>query len=548
MIISRENIFQVVLMVTIYWGKMIAWDSRGLSFTKNARFSVKINKELSRKWPQNSQYHGAKKLCMMANPERLNAINDKKGGGLQFFDEATVYVKGGSGGTGAHTFYVGAGFQRGKANGGSGGRGGDVVLQCDNSLNTLQGLRGTATFQAERGKDGGNLLKNGANAEEVVVKVPPGTIVYDEKDETKKKYLGELQEEGERMVVARGGQGGVGNAAQKAARGQAQKGTPPQGGQKKKLKLELKVVADIGLVGVPNAGKSTLLSKTSNAKPKIANYPFTTLVPNLGVCDPLALGFQGKGMVLADIPGLLEGAHKGVGLGREFLRHVDRCRVIIHIVDGSSKDPVGDLVAINQELVLFNPNLAHKPQVVVLNKCDITEVRDKLESGLEDQLKEKMGHSRLLTISAATGENIKELMERTRKLLDKIEEKEIEAQLQQIESAQKEGDHISESTVTPDLPENIQIAQVTLNSWKVYDERFEHLVNSMDWGYYGTAERVVEMLIATGTMKKLLNQGACPGDRILIGSRGVEIPNSVPNSTSQSLIQEDENQKESLPQ
>ncbi|CAM9768084.1 unnamed protein product, partial [Laminaria digitata] len=278
-----------------------------------------------------------------------------------FVFRVQVYVRGGSGGTGAATFKVMAKKQRGQANGGSGGRGGDVTLVCESSLNTLVNLRGSLSFVAETGTAGMQRLTNGKDGGSVEVSVPPGTVVRDK--DNGDIILGELREGGERLVVAKGGYGGRGNAATKISRGQAPKASPAGSGERRWLSLELRLVADVGLVGVPSAGKSTLLAAATNAKPKIADYPFTTLVPNLGVCDPEALGFKGGGMVLADIPGLLEGAHKGVGLGRAFLRHVERCRAIIHVVSGASPDPVGDFRAINQELALFSEALALKPQV-----------------------------------------------------------------------------------------------------------------------------------------------------------------------------------------
>lgn len=319
----------------------------------------------------------------------------------------------------------------------------------------------------------------------------------------------------------------MGNAASKAARGQSQKATPPRGGQRRRLRLELRVVADLGLVGVPNAGKSTLLAATSNARPKIANYPFTTLVPNLGVCEPDALGFRGRGMVLADIPGLLEGAHKGVGLGREFLRHVDRCKAILHLVDGSSQDPVGDFTAINQELVLFNPNLAHKPQVVVITKTDLTEVREKIESGLEEDLKEKMGHGRLLAISAVTGDNVRTLMERTRKLLDKIEEKERLKKVEEhVAETQCADDETDSSDIAPleGIAGRTKIMQLSVGNWKLSNPQLEYMVDSMDWQYYGTEGRLIEFLSSTEILKRIFQAGAKAGDRILIGDKGFCIP------------------------
>mmetsp|Transcript_14474 Transcript_14474/g.20542 ORF Transcript_14474/g.20542 Transcript_14474/m.20542 type:complete len:338 (-) Transcript_14474:419-1432(-) len=296
-----------------------------------------------------------------ANPEATRGVMRDRDGDVnldfQFFDEAHIYVKGGSGGSGANTYKLASKRQRGRPNGGSGGKGGSIVLECVTGLNTLGELRGSASFSAERGSDGSSNYNNGRDSSNISIHVPTGTVVLEK--ETGEK-IGELNCPGEILVVAKGGEGGKGNASQKANRGCQNKASNPTAGEKKHLKLELKLVADVGLVGVPNAGKSTLLAAASNAKPKIADYPFTTLVPNLGVVDPSSLGFTGRGMVLADIPGLIEGAHRGVGLGLAFLRHVERCRLIIHVISGASSDPIGDFQAINRELKLYSKELAKK--------------------------------------------------------------------------------------------------------------------------------------------------------------------------------------------
>jgi GTP-binding protein len=244
-----------------------------------------------------------------------------------------------------------------------------------------------------------------------MVSVPPGTVVRDLKTQ---KLAGELRKDGETLLVARGGRGGRGNAAfmtqRRTAPKLAEHGEP---GAKRWLSVELRLVADVGFLGKPNAGKSTLLAAASAARPKIANYPFTTIVPNLGVCD---LGDEGAGLVLCDIPGLIEGASGGAGLGPAFLRHVQRCKVLLHVVDGTSEDPIGDFKTINKELELYDEFLAKKPQVVVLNKIDVPEVQERQEELLE-KLRQAAGHSRVLSISAATTERVKELMGRLKKFV-----------------------------------------------------------------------------------------------------------------------------------
>jgi GTP-binding protein len=276
-----------------------------------------------------------------------------------------------------------------------------------------------ASFKAEHGKPGELDYLNGVDGSNCRVPVPLGTVVFC--NETG-KIIGELVSADQELVVATGGGGGKGNAAAtQRVRGEKAVATPPAGGQKRWLRLELRLVADIGLVGMPNAGKSTFLDAVTNAKPKIADYAFTTIVPNLGVCE--ILGGKGKGgdaMVIADIPGLVEGAHEGVGLGRGFLRHVERCELILHIVNGDSVDPVADFKAINRELLLFSPTLASKPQVVVVNKVDLPRVADNLEELLV-LLRKEMTHKRLLSMSAAARIGIDEVIERSYNFRQKLQ-------------------------------------------------------------------------------------------------------------------------------
>eukprot|EP01035_Chromulina_nebulosa_P018568 gene18568-24291_t len=311
-----------------------------------------------------------------------------------WFDEAYIYARGGSGGSGSNAVKFGKSRQHVAPSGGNGGKGGDIILTIDRSSNTLLGFRGKSTYKAENGFDGQLEYANGRNGQDLIIPVPSGTII---RDNSTNEIVGEINEITRELVVSRGGLGGRGNAGLKAERGQRPKGSPAEGGEKKWLRLELKLVADIGLVGVPNAGKSTLLDAITNAKPKIAPYPFTTIVPNLGVCE---MSDTGEAIVIADIPGLIEGAHLGVGLGRGFLRHIERCKIIIHLVNGDSVDPIHDFIAINKELLLFSPKLAMKPQIVVLNKIDLPHVKAKSDE-LIKKLKENMSHSRILAISAA---------------------------------------------------------------------------------------------------------------------------------------------------
>jgi len=260
---------------------------------------------------------------------------------------------------------------RGGPDGGDGGRGGNVVLEVNPKLNTLFNFRHWSRYVADSGKNGGPNNMSGKSGKDLVVSVPPGTLVF---DADSNDMIGDLVEDGQRLLVAKGGRGGLGNQHFATSRNQtprmAERGEPEV---TRNLRLELKMIADIGIVGVPNAGKSSLLSVVTNAKPKIANYPFTTLSPNLGVAD---LDIDTR-LVLADIPGLIEGAHEGVGLGFSFLRHIQRTRVLIHVLDGLSEDPLVDFSQINGEMALFDEKISEKPQIVAFNKMDLPSVQER---------------------------------------------------------------------------------------------------------------------------------------------------------------------------
>ena len=341
----------------------------------------------------------------------------------KFFDTARVHVTGGDGGNGCVAFRREKGVAMGGPSGGRGGNGGNIYIICDEAYNTLASCRNRVHIRAQKGKNGIGKNKNGSIGSDEYITVPPGTIV---RELHTQRVAGELKNHGQTLLVARGGRGGRGNAAFKTQRYTAPKiaerGEP---GAARWLSLELKLVADVGFLGKPNAGKSTLLKASSNAKPKIANYPFTTIVPNLGVCDLHNDDNNGgNGLVLCDIPGLIEGASSGVGLGYAFLRHVQRCKVLLHVVDGTSDDPIGDFKTINEELKKYDEFLSQKPQVVVLNKIDVSEVYEK-QDDIIAQLKEAAGHTRVLPISAATTKNIEELMSRLKKFVDTQPEAEL---------------------------------------------------------------------------------------------------------------------------
>ena len=424
---------------------------------------------------------------LMSSAEIKDSPQTQAADDFSFFDEASIYVRAGSGGQGSSTYKKAKKGANGIPDGGSGGIGGNVVLVLDPSLNTLAGLSrralrpnafggggaaasskrlghggkqggvgadGNATgadksgsnfvarerllsFRAEDGKPGGRMYDNGRGGEDCEVRVPPGTVVSveipKETDETSTEYelleIGTVSYENPTLVVAGGGAGGEGTATLKGKKkGATRKG--PEGGERHRLRLTLKIVADIALVGVPNAGKSTFLAAVTRAKPRIADYPFTTVVPNLGTWIPgdfksdrsekedRAAG--SSGLVLCDVPGLIAGASKGVGLGHAFLRHIERCRVILHLVDATAEDPVGDLNMVNDEIQRYGTgSLAEKPQVVIVNKIDAAwgdllddETREEKKNELASNLKAAMGHTRLMWVSAKERDGVDELMTR----------------------------------------------------------------------------------------------------------------------------------------
>lgn len=324
-----------------------------------------------------------------------------------FTDTAKIHIGSGKGGDGHVSFRREKFVPDGGPDGGDGGKGGDVIFEVDKGLNTLNDYRYKHKFLAENGQEGQNKRCSGANGADLILKVPEGTVVREARTG---KVVADLSHENQRQIVLKGGRGGKGNMHYATSTMQAPKYAQPGApAQEIDVILELKVIADVGLVGFPNVGKSTLLSRVTNADPKIANYHFTTLNPNLGVVD---LG-GGKGFVMADIPGLIEGASEGVGLGHEFLKHIERTKVLIHIVDGASvegRDPVDDIFKINDELEKFNPELLKKPQIIAANKMDA--VYDGSENDIIERLKKEFEPKgiRVFGISAVSGENIRELL------------------------------------------------------------------------------------------------------------------------------------------
>jgi GTP-binding protein len=320
---------------------------------------------------------------------------------MKFLDEAKVYIRSGDGGNGCVAFRREKFIEFGGPSGGNGGRGGDVVVEAVDGLNTLIDYRYAQHFKARPGTAGMGKDRHGAAGADVVLKVPAGTQVFGDDKET---LLADLTEAGQRIVLATGGNGGFGNAHFKSSTNRAPRhANPGQPGEERWIWLRLKLIADAGLVGLPNAGKSTFLAAVSAAKPKIADYPFTTLNPQLGVAE-----IDGREFVLADIPGLIEGAHEGAGLGDRFLGHIERCRVLIHLVDITGADPAEAMQVVAAELEAYGAALDEKPQLIALNKIDLADAE--LAAGFADELR-AAGADRVFPISGATGAGIPALLD-----------------------------------------------------------------------------------------------------------------------------------------
>lgn len=333
-----------------------------------------------------------------------------------FSDKVRIFIKSGKGGDGHVSFRRELYVPAGGPDGGNGGNGGDIIFQVDKGLNTLGDFRHNSKYIAQSGEEGGKKRCTGKNGEDLIIKVPEGTVIYDDESG---KVIADMSGDNMKETILKGGHGGKGNMNYATATMQApQYAQPGQEAKELWVRLELKCIADVGLVGFPNVGKSTFLSRVTHARPKIANYHFTTLNPNLGVVDIDG----GKGFVIADIPGLIEGASEGVGLGHQFLRHIERTKVIIHIVDAAStegRDPIADIKAINAELEAYNPDLLKRPQVIAANKIDAiyddgtgTNPVELIKNAFEPE------GIKVYPISAVTGQGVKELLYAVRELLD----------------------------------------------------------------------------------------------------------------------------------
>lgn len=337
---------------------------------------------------------------------------------IMFVDQIEIVCKAGDGGDGCSSFRRESHVPRGGPDGGDGGRGGHVIIEADENVGSLVHLVGIRNWNAQNGFPGQGSMKSGRNADDIVIRVPTGTILRDAK---RGHVLKDLVEHGEQVIVAHGGSGGSGNTRFTSSTNRAPREfTPGEPGELREVFLELKVIADVGLIGKPNAGKSTLLSRLSRATPQIANYPFTTKFPNLGL---VRVGHD-RQFVLADIPGLIEGAHAGVGLGHEFLRHVERTKVLVHLVEpqpDDQTDPIENYLKIREELRLYDEQLAERPELVVVTKCEL------LDAEAVAELLEETISRPVMRISAVTGKGLPQLLQAAMKLVEEVNEHEREA-------------------------------------------------------------------------------------------------------------------------
>lgn len=417
---------------------------------------------------------------------------------MVFLDEVNITVRSGRGGDGSASFRREKYVPRGGPDGGDGGRGGSVILEADENVNTLVEFRSRRSYKAESGTQGLGVQKSGKNGKDVVLKVPTGTLVFEEGHESP---LFDLVLHGQRAVVAKGGRGGRGNmhftSPTRQAPDFAELGEPCE---QRALRLELKLLADVGLLGFPNVGKSTLISQISSARPKIADYPFTTLIPNLGVVK-----VEQESFVVADIPGIIEGASKGVGLGHQFLRHVERTRLLVHILDVSGstgRDPADDYVVLNNELAAHSDRLAALPQVVALNKMDVTGA-DEIAKAVKATLPED---TLVFEMSAATGHGVRELVYH------------LVQRLRDIPKPMVAPD-AAEETVLITAPERDtwDVSREDDGTWVVTGGLVEKLVAMTDLDREEAVRKLHRQLKSRGVLEKLAAMGAEDGDSVRIG-------------------------------
>ncbi|KAI3804622.1 hypothetical protein L1987_26316 [Smallanthus sonchifolius] len=443
---------------------------------------------------------------------------------MRCFDRAKIYVRSGDGGNGVVAFRREKFVPLGGPSGGDGGRGGNVYLEVDSSMNSLLPFRNSIHFRAGRGGHGQGSKMNGAKGEEVVVKVPPGTVVRAAgKDGVPGDVLMELLHPGDRALLLPGGRGGRGNASFKSGTNKVPRiAENGEEGPEMWLELELKLVADIGIVGAPNAGKSTFLSVISAAQPNIANYPFTTLLPNLGV---VSFDYDAS-IVVADLPGLLEGAHSGFGLGHEFLRHTERCSALVHIVDGSSQQPEYEYDAVRLELEMFSPEIAEKPYIVAYNKMDLPDAYEKWES-FQKNLQSRGIEP--FCISAMNRQGTRELITAAYELVrERIEDKKGESWREPTHFS-----HVAEMVKkqrTAPINEFEIFHDSASNTWNVEGAGLQRFVQMTNWRYMDSDRRFQHVLEACGVNKSLIKRGVKEGDTVIIGEMEMVWHDSPNNS------------------
>lgn len=415
-----------------------------------------------------------------------------------FYDQAKIYVNSGNGGDGMISFRREAHVPLGGPDGGDGGKGGDIIFVGNRHMNSLAAFHKQVHYRAGKGVHGSTKNRHGKNGETLRIAVPVGTLIRNAETE---EVLADIVEEGQEAVLLTGGRGGRGNArfttsVNRAPR-LAERGEP---GQELWLLLELKLIADVGIVGKPNAGKSTLLAAVSDARPKVANYPFTTLHPSLGV---VSLDDY-ETMVLADIPGLIEGAADGVGLGHDFLRHIERTRVLIHLLDGAAKEPLEDWAMINQELALYAAALEERPQLVVLNKLDLPDAVA-WEPIIREEI-EKLGYP-FCSVSAVTGQGVRQMLYQVKKLLDDIPEPEPADELEVVITADDEKPFMIEREG---------------DGWRVRGHQIERVAAMTYFEFDATLLRFQQILERMGISEALTKAGVQVGDTVHIGNETLE--------------------------
>lgn len=420
-----------------------------------------------------------------------------------FKDRARIFIKSGRGGDGHVSFRRELYVPDGGPDGGNGGKGGDIIFEVDKGLNTLGDFRHNSKYVAQSGEEGGKRRCTGKDGDDLIIRVPEGTVIFE--DETG-KVIADMSNGNLREVILKGGRGGKGNMNYATSTMQApQYAQPGQDAQELWIRLELKVIADVGLVGFPNVGKSTLLSRVTNARPKIANYHFTTLNPNLGVVD-----LDGsKGFVIADIPGLIEGASDGVGLGHEFLRHIERTKVIIHMVDAAStegRDPIADINAINAELEAYNPELLNRPQVIAANKIDA--IYDDGGESPVDALKKEFEPKgiKVFPISAVSGQGLKELLYCVRQMLDSMDDAPV------VFEKELDTDTLFDNPI-----EAFYVEKESEGRFVVYGPRVDRMLGYTNLESEKGFSFFQKFLRETGILKQLKELGVAEGDTVVVG-------------------------------